>query len=84
MGRQSCSRNEKAKLAIRKDPGTYKIAQLRQTFKELHRRGLALHGTPDPGLIRHGESAGCIRMTEWNVDDPSHMARRGPSVILEE
>ena len=26
-----------------------------------------IHGTPDPGYIRHGESAGCIRMTNWDV-----------------
>jgi peptidoglycan LD-endopeptidase LytH len=36
---------------------------------------LALHGTPDPGNIRHGESAGYIRMTNWEVDDLSHMVR---------
>ncbi len=84
MERQSCSRNEKAKLAIRKDPGTYKIAQLRQKLKDLHRRVLALNGTPDPGRIRHAESGVCIRMTKWNVDDSSHMVRRGKPVILEE
>jgi len=65
-------------------PGTYKITQLRQTLKDLHRRVLTLPGTPDPGHIRHAESGGCIRMTEWNVDDPSHMVRRGKPVILEE
>ena len=28
---------------------------------------------PDPEHIRHDESAGCIRMTDWDVDDLSHM-----------
>jgi lipoprotein-anchoring transpeptidase ErfK/SrfK len=84
MELQSFSRNEKSELAIRNDTGTYKIAQLRQTIKDLHRRVLALHGTPDPRRIGHGESAGCIQMTNWDVDDLSHVVRRGTPVILEE
>jgi len=43
-----------------------------------------IHGTPDPGHVRHGESAGCIRMTNWDVDSLSHMVRRGTPVVLEE
>jgi lipoprotein-anchoring transpeptidase ErfK/SrfK len=43
-----------------------------------------IHGTPDPGHIRHGESAGCIRLTNWDVVDLSHMVRRGTPVVLEE
>jgi lipoprotein-anchoring transpeptidase ErfK/SrfK len=43
-----------------------------------------LHGTPDPGHIRHGESAGCVRMTNWDALDLSHMVRRGTPVVLEE
>jgi lipoprotein-anchoring transpeptidase ErfK/SrfK len=43
-----------------------------------------IHGTPDPGHIRHGESAGCIRMTNWDVDSLSRMVRRGTPVVLEE
>jgi lipoprotein-anchoring transpeptidase ErfK/SrfK len=43
-----------------------------------------IHGTPDPGHIRHGESAGCIRMTNWDVDNLSRMVRRGTPVVLEE
>lgn len=43
-----------------------------------------IHGTPDPGHIRHGESAGCIRMTNWDVEDLSHMVRRGTPIALEE
>jgi lipoprotein-anchoring transpeptidase ErfK/SrfK len=43
-----------------------------------------IHGTPDPGHIRHGESAGCIRLTNWDVDQLSHMVRPGTPVILEE
>jgi len=43
-----------------------------------------IHGTPDPGHIRHGESAGCIRMTNWDVAALSHMVRRGTPIVLEE
>jgi lipoprotein-anchoring transpeptidase ErfK/SrfK len=43
-----------------------------------------IHGTPDPGNIGHGVSDGCIRLTNWDVDELSHMVRRGTPVILEE
>jgi lipoprotein-anchoring transpeptidase ErfK/SrfK len=43
-----------------------------------------IHGTPDPGHVRHGESAGCIRLTNWDVDNLSRMVRRGTPVVLEE
>ena len=43
-----------------------------------------IHGTPDPGHIRHGESYGCIRMTNWDALDLSHMVRPGTPAILEE
>jgi lipoprotein-anchoring transpeptidase ErfK/SrfK len=50
----------------------------------LSKEHYGIHGTPDPGHIRHGESAGCIRMTNWDVDRLSRMVRRGTSVVLEE
>jgi len=43
-----------------------------------------IHGTPDPGNIGHGVSDGCIRLTNWDVDELSHMVRRGTPVDLEE
>jgi lipoprotein-anchoring transpeptidase ErfK/SrfK len=43
-----------------------------------------IHGTPDPGNVRHGESAGCIRLTNWDVDQLSRMVRKGTPVVLEE
>ena len=43
-----------------------------------------IHGTPDPGRIRHGESAGCIRLTNWDAADLSRMVVRGTPAILEE
>ncbi len=50
----------------------------------LSKEHYGIHGTPDPGHIRHGESAGCIRLTNWDVDDLAHMVRRGTPVVLEE
>jgi lipoprotein-anchoring transpeptidase ErfK/SrfK len=43
-----------------------------------------IHGTPDPGRIRHGESAGCIRLTNWDALDLARMVRPGTPAILEE
>ncbi len=54
------------------------------TWIGLSKEHYGIHGTPDPGHIRHGESAGCVRLTNWDVDDLSHMVRRGTPVILEE
>jgi lipoprotein-anchoring transpeptidase ErfK/SrfK len=50
----------------------------------LSKEHYGIHGTPDPGHVRHGESAGCIRMTNWDVANLSHMVRRGTPVVLEE
>jgi lipoprotein-anchoring transpeptidase ErfK/SrfK len=50
----------------------------------LSKEHYGIHGTPDPGKIRHGESAGCIRLTNWDADQLSYMVRPGTPVILEE
>jgi lipoprotein-anchoring transpeptidase ErfK/SrfK len=50
----------------------------------LSKENFGIHGTPDPGNIRHTESAGCIRLTNWDVEELSHMVRRGTPVVLEE
>jgi len=50
----------------------------------LSKEHYGIHGTPDPGRIRHGESYGCIRLTNWDAADLSHMVVRGTPAILEE
>jgi lipoprotein-anchoring transpeptidase ErfK/SrfK len=50
----------------------------------LSKANYGIHGSPEPGSIRHGESYGCIRLTNWDVDELSHMVRRGTPVVLEE
>jgi lipoprotein-anchoring transpeptidase ErfK/SrfK len=54
------------------------------TWIGLTKEHYGIHGTPDPGHIRHDESSGCVRMTNWDVDDLSHMVRGGTPVVLEE
>ena len=49
----------------------------------LSKRHFGIHGTPDPGRIGHTESFGCIRLTNWDAEDLSHMVRRGTPAILE-
>jgi lipoprotein-anchoring transpeptidase ErfK/SrfK len=50
----------------------------------LSKEHYGIHGTPDPGHIRHGESAGCIRLTNWDASALASMVRRGTPAILEE
>ena len=50
----------------------------------LSKEHYGIHGTPDPGHVRHGESYGCIRLTNWDAEDLSLMVVRGTPVILEE
>ena len=50
----------------------------------LSKENYGIHGTPDPGHVRRGESFGCVRLTNWDVEDLSHMVRKGTPVVLEE
>jgi len=50
----------------------------------LSKQDYGIHGSPDPGNIGHGVSDGCIRLTNWDVGELSHMVRRGIPVVLEE
>jgi lipoprotein-anchoring transpeptidase ErfK/SrfK len=43
-----------------------------------------IHGSRDPGKVRREESYGCIRLTNWDAEDLSHMVQRGTPAILEE
>jgi len=50
----------------------------------LSKRHYGIHGTPDPGMIGHAESYGCIRLTNWDAQDLARMVRRGNPVILKD
>lgn len=43
-----------------------------------------IHGSPEPGQIRHDTSYGCIRLTNWDADDLARMVRPGTPALLEE
>ena len=43
-----------------------------------------IHGTPEPGLIGHAQSHGCIRLTNWDAEELSRMVKRGMPVQMEE
>jgi lipoprotein-anchoring transpeptidase ErfK/SrfK len=50
----------------------------------LSKKHTGIHGTPDSGRVRHGESDGCIRLTNWDAEDLSRMVRRGTTAVLED
>ena len=50
----------------------------------LSKEHYGIHGSPEPGAVRHGQSYGCIRLTNWDAEDLSHMVRRGITASLVE
>jgi lipoprotein-anchoring transpeptidase ErfK/SrfK len=50
----------------------------------LSKEHYGIHGAPDPGAIGHAESHGCIRLTNWDASELSHMVRKGTPVQLQE
>ena len=43
-----------------------------------------IHGTPEPSLVGHAESHGCIRLTNWDAAELAKMVGPGTPVILKE
>lgn len=41
-----------------------------------------IHGTPEPSLVGHVESHGCVRLTNWDVQRVATWARPGTPVIF--
>jgi lipoprotein-anchoring transpeptidase ErfK/SrfK len=50
----------------------------------LSKEHYGIHGTPEPSKIGHTESHGCIRLTNWDAEELSHMVKPGTPAILEE
>ena len=50
----------------------------------LSKEHYGIHGTPEPGLIGHAQSHGCIRLTNWDAAELARMVRRGTPVLLQE
>ncbi len=50
----------------------------------LSKEHYGIHGTEDPGHVRQGQSYGCIRLTNWDAVDLSHIVVTGTPVVAEE
>jgi lipoprotein-anchoring transpeptidase ErfK/SrfK len=51
---------------------------------DLSKPHYGMHGTPEPSLIGHTQSHGCIRLTNWSAQELSHMVKPGTPAILRE
>lgn len=51
---------------------------------DLSKEHYGIHGTPDPSLVGHATSHGCIRLTNWDALELSNMVKPGTPVVLEE
>ncbi len=50
----------------------------------LSKEHYGIHGTPEPGQIGHSQSHGCIRLTNWDAEELSHLVKTATPVILKE
>jgi len=53
-------------------------------WMDLSKEHYGIHGTPSPGKVGHAESHGCIRLTNWDAFELSHMVKPGTPAILRE
>jgi lipoprotein-anchoring transpeptidase ErfK/SrfK len=53
-------------------------------WMDLSKEHYGIHGTPAPGKVGHAESHGCIRLTNWDALELSHMVKPGTPAILKE
>lgn len=51
---------------------------------DLNREHYGLHGTPEPGLVGHATSHGCVRLTNWDALHVASLVARGTRVVFEE
>jgi lipoprotein-anchoring transpeptidase ErfK/SrfK len=51
---------------------------------DLSKEHYGIHGTPDPSLVGHAFSHGCIRLTNWDALELAHMVKPGIPAILKE
>jgi lipoprotein-anchoring transpeptidase ErfK/SrfK len=50
----------------------------------LTREHYGIHGTPEPSLIGHAQSHGCIRLTNWDASELAGMVAAATPVIFKE
>jgi len=51
---------------------------------EINRPHYGIHGTPEPGLIGHATSHGCVRLTNWDALRLASLVTHGTPVVFEE
>jgi lipoprotein-anchoring transpeptidase ErfK/SrfK len=51
---------------------------------DLSKPHYGIHGTPEPSQIGKTQSHGCIRLTNWDVTELSHMVKPGTPAVLTE
>ena len=51
---------------------------------DLSQRNYGIHGTPEPPGIGKAFSHGCIRLTNWDAAELSHLVSAGTSAVLQE
>ena len=47
---------------------------------DLTKEHYGIHGTPDPGRIGHTQSHGCVRLTNWDVEERAGLIEKGVPV----
>jgi lipoprotein-anchoring transpeptidase ErfK/SrfK len=43
-----------------------------------------IHGTPEPSLVGHAESHGCVRLTNWDAAELAKIVTVGTPVVFKE
>lgn len=51
---------------------------------DLSKEHYGIHGTPEPSTIGKTESHGCVRLTNWDAVELSHMVQKGVEVLMRE
>jgi len=51
---------------------------------DLSKEHYGIHGTPDPGLVGHATSHGCIRLTNWDASELASMVKPNTPATLQE
>jgi len=49
---------------------------------DISKEHYGIHGTPEPAVVGHTQSHGCIRLTNWDVRRVAHWARPGMAVVF--
>jgi lipoprotein-anchoring transpeptidase ErfK/SrfK len=51
---------------------------------DLSKEHYGIHGTPEPSTVGHTQSHGCIRLTNWDVEELAGLVARGTPAILKD